>query len=254
LRVVQNFFESITNLVNPPQLPKTFATDEATRNIAAGLQLMAMRLSLLWHDQVALREWLSAVFSFPTDVARVFGFTKCLLIFDHFDLVDYKVAPPFSETPSVVSLTEVIKSVMNRTNFLVACQDEDHFYSLFTTVRNDLEPGLPEGLDLVSLLGLISDVPNADKQFNLEIAGDVVPFVFTHELCGGVPAFLHAWQDVNEMWERIGAGDVDPAEGQAILASRFEEVMRMLFVQEQEDNVELGLTHCRRVERNTKPK
>jgi hypothetical protein len=248
LRVVQNFFEAVTGLANPPQLPKTFTADEATRSIAIGLQLMATRLSHLWHDPAALLEWLPAIFSFPMEVAKVFGFTKSLLIFDHFDLCHYPV------TQAVVSLPEVIKNVMNQTNFVIACQDEDCFYSLFPAPNEELRPGFAMQLELLSLVGLISDVPNADKQFNLEMTGNIVPFVFTHELCGGVPAFLYAWQNVNEIWEQIGAGDEDQVEWYALLAGRFEEVMRMLFVQEQHDNVQLGITQCRRVERNTKPK
>jgi hypothetical protein len=156
--------------------------------------------------------------------------------------------------PQVGALPEIIKGAMNHTNFVIACQDEDRFYSLFPAVREGIKPDFQERLDLVSLTGLISDIPNAGKQFNLEITGNGVPFLFTHEFCGGIPAYLHAWQDVNEVWEHIGTGDEEQAEGQALLLDKFEEVMSMLFVQEVDDNVELEITHCKRVERNTQPK
>jgi hypothetical protein len=100
----------------------------------------------------------------------------------------------------------------------------------------------------------LGDVANEDKQFNLDFEGGVAPLVFTADMCGGIPAYVHAWDEVNAIWDAIANSEGDIAEAQATLAGRLEELMRMLFVQDQDDNVRLEITRCRRIQRISKSK
>jgi hypothetical protein len=254
LRMIQGHFESVVTFQNPPQFPRSFTIDDSTRVIAAALHQVGVRLSALWNNPTALLGWLEAVFLFPTEIATVFGFKKSLLLFDHFDLIDFPMfGSPlhFTESPAHVSLPDIIKRVMSRTNFVVSCQDEERFYSLFPSVTKGVESDFQ--VELISLVDVLHQVDNEDKQFNLELEGGLVPFVFTVDMSGGIPAYVQVWSEVNAVWDTIASNEGgDTGEPEAILAGRLEELMGMLFVQEQDDNLRLEITRCRRTQRALK--
>jgi hypothetical protein len=256
LRMIQECFESVVTLQKPPQFLRSFAIDESTRVIAAALHQIGVRLSVLWNNPTALLGWLEAVFLFPTEVATAFGFKKSLLLVDHFDLIDFPIFPSplhFTESPAQFSLSDIIKRVMSRTNFVVSCQDEERFYSLFPALASGVESDFQGPLELVSLVGLLPEVPHEDKQFKLELEGDLMPFVFTADMCGRIPAYVHVWDEVNAVWDAAASSEGgDTGEAEAVLAGRFEELMDMLFVQEQDDNLRLEITRCRRTQRPSK--
>jgi hypothetical protein len=251
-RMLQAFFESIILYTAVPTLPKTFTLGTATRRIAPYLQKIANRLSEYWNDQSALFDWIKAVLSFPMEIAEVFGFVKNVFILDHFDLTDIALVPqnsPFIESPAMFSLADMVKSVLNRANFIVACHDEERFYSLLPSVSPELNSDFHSRIQFVNLVGLISNVDNADKQFQLEVSDEPLPLSFTVEMCGGIPAYVQIWDELNAAWEMIEQGDADSDDEDILLAARFQELLRIFFVQSADNDYQFEITHCRRTTR-----
>jgi hypothetical protein len=73
-------------------------------------------------------------------------------------------------------------------------------------------------------------------------------------MCGGIPAYLQIWDELNAAWEMIENGDSDPDDEEVMLAARFQELARTLFVQSAENDYQFEVTHCRQMARPAKSK
>jgi hypothetical protein len=257
LRAFQALFDAVPSFSSAPQLPKALLCDQATRAISLALTDIAGKLSALWNNAEALLEWVQAVIAFHVEIAHAFGFSKNLFIFEHFDLTDVEISSgttPFVDSTIAFSLADMVKHVMNRSNFVVACHDEERFYGLLPALAAGLGSDFEYRVRFVNLVGLLSEAENSDKQFVLELVDEPLPLAFTVEMCGGIPAYLQIWDELNAAWEMIENGDADPDDEELLLTERFQQLARILFVQSAENDYQFEIKHCRRTARTTKSK
>ena len=230
LGMIQNYFNSITSLNCPPKFSKAFVVSEETRPLSISLQRIADQLSAVWHDPHGLVPWLTSVIAFPSAIAKAFEFRKTLTIMDHFDASDVVVTGSpdrFEDSKEVVFLADVFKFVTKNDNFILACQDQSHFYSILPSISGDVNCTLSD-IELVSTIGL---VPNQgdNRQFLVSFTGETSGYPFTVEACGGVPFFLQIWEELHKMYDEVENGDGDSDEKQIQMNAYMQEFMKVLF-------------------------
>ena len=259
LKMIQKHFESVTSLKRPPVLPKTFSYNSETKELALGLQKLTARLSASWNDPAGLTNWVNNIVTFPDQIAKAFGFKTSLLIFDHVDMMDITLSgieSPFQESEEFVYVIDVVKFAARNANFIMACQDQEKFYTILPSMTDDPRSNINDYIRLVSMIGLVPD-PHEDKQFYVDIKGFNVPLVITTHHCGGIPAYLHIWDGLNELYERTQAedGDEDPDELKLLMNVHMEQAIQVLFkwtVNIEED--EFQVTEVRRKAKKSQEK
>ena len=233
MKMLQKHFESVTRLKRPPVLPKAFAYNADTKEIAQKLQSITARLSSCWNSKTGLTNWIDNVVTFPDQIGKAFGFRKSLLILDHFDMIDVTLAgieSPFQESEEFVYVIDVVKFAARNANYIVACQDQQRFYTTLPSMTDDPRSNLNDYIHLVSMIGLIPD-PHEDKQFYVDIRGFNVPLLLTTHHCGGIPAYLHIWDQLNELYERTqeNDGEEDADELKLLMNVHMEQAIQILF-------------------------
>ena len=232
MRMIQKYFESVTELRNPPVFTKAFIFDPETRDLALALQSVADRLSASWNDSYGLSKWIENVLQLPGRIAKAFGFKKSLVIFDHFETADVTFdghGSPFKNSDEFVYLIDLLKTATKNTNFIIACRDQERFYTLLPSMTNDNWTNLNDYIELVTMIGMVPN-PSEEKQFFVDMAGSNVPLVLTVRDCGGVPSYLKLWTELNEMCDELESGEGDTTELQLFLNAQMQHVLQVLFV------------------------
>lgn len=238
LSMIQKYFDSVTSLKNSPKFPKAFTVNEETRALSINLQKISDHLSSLWNDPTALVQWITSVIRFPIEISKAFGFAKTIMIMDHVDTADVTLSglsDPFIESKEIVCLVDVIKFTSKNVNFIMACQDQGHFYSVLPSPTDDDSTNLTDQIELVSMIGLVPD-PEDDRQIVINLVGDVASIPFTVDTCGGIPSYLQVWEELNAMFDDLEADEENREEKQIMLNVNVQEIMKLFFVPA--DNVE----------------
>ena len=231
LKMIQAYFSSIPFLACPPKFTKAFVVEEETRALALKLQKIADTLSALWHDPSGLVQWITNVVTFPSTIAKAFDFTKTLTILDHFDACDVSIVghpDVFEDSKEVVFLADIFKFVLRIENFILACQDQERFYSILPAISGDENCCLKDHIELVSTIGLVPEQDDA-RQFLVSFTGETSGYPFTIDACGGVPFFLQIWEELNKMFDDVESDDGDKAEKQISMNAYMQEFMKILF-------------------------
>ena len=255
LSMIQKYFNSVTSLKNSPKFTKAFMVDDDTRVLSINLQKISDRMSSLWNDPTALVQWITSVIRFPIEIAKAFGFSKTLMIMDHVDTADVILSgltDPFIESKEVVCLLDVIKFTIKSVNFIMACQDQSHFYAVLPSSTEDNTTNLNDHIELVSMIGLVPE-PDDNRQFVINLVGVVAPIPFTVDTCGGVPSYLQIWEELNAMYDELEASEDDKEEKQVMLNVHVQEIMKLFFIPE-DDEKRYEVEHVRRTTKNAKYK
>ena len=230
LGMIQNYFNSITSLNCAPKFSKAFVVSEETRALSINLQKIADQLAGVWHDPNGLVSWLTSVISFPSAIAKAFDFRKTLTILDHFDASDVVVTGSpdrFEDSKEVAFLADVFKFVTKNDNFILACQDQSHFYSILPSISGDVNCTLSD-IELVSTIGLVPSQGD-NRQFLVSFTGETSGYPFTVEACGGIPYFLQIWEELHKLYDEVEKGDGDSDEKQIQMNAYMQEFMKILF-------------------------
>jgi hypothetical protein len=135
----------------------------------------------------------------------------------------------FEESIEPIHLAEIVRSVLLRNNFAISCESQEKLSSIMADIS----------LDFVNTLGLIENAARSDeRQFAVQLIGDPKAFTFGVEVCGGVPAFLVLWNDVNVMYDEMEEGGGNALELVVEVNERMKELMGNVFV---EDGDEIGI-------------
>jgi hypothetical protein len=225
-RMIQSVFEAIPSSSKAPPFPKAFARDDQTRHLAAGLANLVNDLNRLWRTPDALVRWLVNVALFPRHIATIFGFNQTVVVFDHFDVVDALLTPeqsPFPDSSGAIWLYDAIKALLIRSSYIIAAHDEARFCGLLPSGTAEVSIDLSETINYCSTVGFLSSDPAETDGFLVQFATDPRLWTITSELCGGTPAFLALWQDLEE-----AANTVSSEEDELILVATAQEILRML--------------------------
>jgi hypothetical protein len=227
LPIIQAYFESIPLQEYVPPIEKLLRRDELKKPLAADLQGFANELFKVWHQPDALLSWLGNVFLFPRHIAEILGFTKVIVVIDHFDAADVTLIPestPFPDSPTSISLYDVLKVLLSSVNYIVAAQNESDFCGLLPSGTPELNIDLGGTISLCSTVGLIAPCPDESEQFILTFADDPAPFTLTAAMCGGAPGYLRLWNEFAEL-----ASEVESDEDELILLASAQELLGLLF-------------------------
>lgn len=249
---IQNVFQNIPDYSRAPKFSKNFCINEEMTHLANQLQKIANNLSEVWNDDSAMITWFINTVKFPQQIANIFGFTNVLFIIDNFDVADVQVHPshPFTSTNEFMCLTEFLKFMIGHTDFIVACRDQNWLYRTLSPLNND-EFDMTNKMAYATMVDLISEQTYEDKQINIELRDDISPSVLNIDHCGGVPAFLHLWNELNRSIDQIESSESVTEEQKIELCVQTQEVIRRLFVKDIDDNeTAWEVVNVKRVARN----
>jgi hypothetical protein len=170
-----------------------------------GVDAVARTLNAAWRDPDGLPAFLSGVFSLPVSLSSAFGFASAALFVDNLEWADRTVAPhePFDSAGRFCYAVEHFKAALAPANFVVSSQSVGALYQVLGPIDDgciDLRPGL----DVMTLYEATQDLGSRTRyDFLIQIEGEHVPIRVSVALCGGIPPYLIAWDELHHTMFRI---------------------------------------------------
>ena len=179
---------------------------KSEKELSHKITALGIKLWQLYNDTdtLSFSPFLTQLFMFPHDLAKIFGFDKIFFILDNFEFTDTELKPVYSESVEPIQqrafqISEYWKFMIGRSNFIISCEKELEFYNALQPLEED-SIDLTKGLHFVSTVGMIEDADD-DIAIKVSIEGNSGPFVLTRDHCGGCVAFTSLWMDLNEEFD-----------------------------------------------------
>ena len=211
--MIQKMFDDVTNYTSPPKFGTAFSLDPETQRIAAELQIIINKLSIIWNDEECLTEWINSIVYLPMLVSKALGFKKCIYILDHYDFADTFFSPTntkFADSPNQINLIDIYNFALVHCNFIISCSSQHDFLNLIEQVPE--EEQLKPQFQLVSTIGLIKEDTYEDKQITIGFSDDTFPTSFTCAICGGIPMLQHLWNEINQCLDILESNNQEEEE------------------------------------------
>lgn len=199
ITMIHKMFDDVTEYALPPKFGTAFSLDPETQRIAAELQIIINKLSIIWNDEECLTEWINSIVYLPMLVSKALGFKKCIYVLDHYDFADTYFSPTnakFVDSPSQINLIDVYNFALVHCNFVLSCSNQHDFLNLIEQVPE--EEQLKPQFELISTIGLIQEDTYEDKQITIGFNDDTFPTTITCAICGGIPMLQHQWNEINK--------------------------------------------------------
>jgi hypothetical protein len=202
--------ESLQQLKRKLNAAVKFGTVEPTPSTRTAFDAIAKRLSELWRQKEAFPQFMSAIFQLPLQVAKAAGIPRIILVVDNIDRADVQLMPadPFAPNSGFMFLSELLKYILEESNFVIACEDTEQLFGMMP--RTD-----DEGIDLTDRIEFIATVDVADEaghdhdhegeRFAVQVEGDDLPLQLHIGLCGGIVHFLTKWKELCRLMSGLDA-------------------------------------------------
>ncbi|EAX88613.1 hypothetical protein TVAG_415630 [Trichomonas vaginalis G3] len=216
-----------------PSIPISSKLYQDQPLFAQALCKIAKTVWMIFNDETALTQFLTTVFMLPRMFATAAGFSDVLFIIDNFDYASFDINDDtkFTKSNKVFTVEEYWKFSLRNSNFVISCESDDRFYTILEPLI-DGGVDLSNGIDFVSTIGM-SDDNDDGVVIKVDIEGLKRPFTFTRAHCGGVVAFLHTWEELNEEftnYEMTEEDSIEKEEMKLMLVSLTQTVIDDLFV------------------------
>ncbi|OHS98723.1 hypothetical protein TRFO_08717 [Tritrichomonas foetus] len=238
---ITSFFDSVISRKRLKRLPKNLLnTDE---QIAHELQNLGGIFYTLWHTPSCFQQFIATTLAFPKLIAKMFNFARTIFIIDHFDDVHAYVHPgsQFSESEGFW-LTQIANFVFTDTNFIISSENMNRFFEA-TRQRNSID--LYSTTDIINK-GLIDN----STQFLVRLEDSIEPIVLTSKVCGGTPAYLALWSNLNSAAEMISGSRSEEYVASLVEATKI--LLETLFVNEDGYAVKFNVKSVRKIVRKAK--
>ena len=163
------------------------------------VDLLAARLNSAWRDPTAFGPFMTGVFMLPVDLPKALGYTYVSLFGDNLEYADIDVPPhaPFVSEGRGVFAIEHVKYALSQANFIVGCKSVQRIYEVLGPM-DDEGIDLTAGLDIITLFDTTDDLGSRIKyDYLLEVQEEPMPIRVTVDMCGGIVAYLSAWDELN---------------------------------------------------------
>ena len=204
ITMIQKMFDEVTEYKSAPKFGTAFSLDPETQRIAAELQIIINKLSIIWNDEECLTEWINSIVYLPMLVSKALGFKKCIYVLDHFDFADTYFSPTnqkFVDSPNQINLIDVYNFALVHCNFIISCSNQHDFLNLIEQVPE--EEQLKPQIEILSTIGLIKEDTYEDKQITIGFNDDTFPTTITCSICGGIPLLQHMWNEINGVLDSL---------------------------------------------------
>ena len=186
--IIKKQFKYVVELKQPPVFPKSFANNEATSKIGLELQEILNRLSSVWNDDKSLSPWVTNIFLLPLHISKIFGFNQMIYFIENLDVLDFEVSPSdtsnFCNSQESVNYFAVLEFVLSNSNFVV---DSDKLKSA----------------EFITTIDLMRPTKYQNNQFIIELEDVEEKLILNAESCGGVPAFISDWNEINDDCDNV---------------------------------------------------
>jgi hypothetical protein len=203
---------------------------------------IARELNLAWRDNGAFDVFMMHVFMLPVSLPRAFGFTSVALFVDNIEHADVSIPAqyPFRTDQGYVFAVENLKIALRQANFIVSCQSVAALFAVLGPLEEssvDLRPGL----DVVTLYEATTDLGSRLRyDFMLELQRDNAPVRVSVAMCGGIPTFLAAWDELNHTLFQLERTNKDDPKWQEIYYQAINDGQRLvdlLFISQTKERV-----------------
>ena len=163
------------------------------------LDLLAARLNAAWRDPTALGPFITGVFMLPVDVPKALGYENVSLFGDNIEYADIDIPPhePFATEGRGLFAIEHVKYALSQANFIVGCESIQRIYEVMGPI-DDEGVDLMSGLDIITLYDTTDDLGSRIKyDYLIEVQEEPIPIRVTVDMCGGIVAYLSAWDELN---------------------------------------------------------
>jgi hypothetical protein len=191
-----------------PALRRHFRSGLARGHSFRGADAVVRGLGRAWGDPRGIPAFVAALVGLAVDLPRALGFAHVALFVDNFDAGDVTVAPPppfDADAPRAV-VAEEAKRALAKASFVVVVQDLRIMAPLA-----DGDVDLRAGIDVMTAVGAVEDVGSrAGYDYVMKIGGIGDGVRVAVEMCGGVPGFIAAWDELNHTLfrcERMAEGE-----------------------------------------------
>jgi hypothetical protein len=160
---------------------------------------IARDLNTAWRNPNGLGDFLTAVFTLPATLPRAFGFKLLAFFVDNIEYGDRPISPsaPFDSAGGFCFPVEHFKQALAQASFLISSESVNSLYHVLAPLeeRNvDLRPGL----DVITLFEATQDLGSRTRyDYLVEVQGDQIPIRISVDMCGGIPTYLTAWDELN---------------------------------------------------------
>ena len=165
------------------------------------IDILAKEINRIWNDPDGIELFVTHCFYLPISLSSALGIKKVAFFIDNIDSLDVILEEDSHfEVKKAVILIENIKYALSQSDFIVACKNSHLFYDSFQSCDQD-GINLLDGLDYIPLTDFLPHKDIGSRQnyvFSINMVNNPQPFIISIELCGGIPKFFDAWDDLNK--------------------------------------------------------
>lgn len=242
------YFESVVSNKHSIR-PFPANISEHDSELTAKLENIANIIRNLWNTQTAFEQFITAVFLFPKVIAASFQISNPFFILDHIDVCHRYLEPPsrFKQSSGFWLINVINHCLLENANFIIASKRDARFYQSSFITR--------KGVDVYNTVDIIdksSPLIEHSKGYNFSIKTDENedPIVIKAELCGGSPAYLHFWEQLNAISDEYSEFKMPEMYDEFI--TKTTSFIENVFVDENDKKPKMGIKSVRKLKRKQK--
>jgi hypothetical protein len=256
---IERAFLEITSATTKPgslKVPRKLTQMHAWKSLTDEVQRIGQQLIDFWFDPGGLMQWLTCLLALPLSLSAAFGFTDVIFLLDHFDFSMVQIFPvyPFESSQVVTYISEHLKFVMRNSAYIIAAMDSD---ILFDSLEAIDEGGinLASSTELVTLFDTVETSKYKESEIIIEFNDGRKTMRIDWDSVGGVPAYVHKWENLNRFIDNVEAADpssFDVQDKYCLVLAEVEFLLQTIFVDERDLDAEqrvdgLGVENVRRL-------
>lgn len=163
------------------------------------VDLLAKRLNEAWRDSNAFGPFITGVFMLPVLLPKALGYEYVSMFVDNLEYADVDIAPhgPFNTDGTGAFAVEHVKYALSQCNFIVGSETVQDVYGVLGAIDEE-GVDLTAGLDIMTLYDTTDDLGSRTRyDYVLEVQEEPTPIRVTVDMCGGIVAYLTAWDELN---------------------------------------------------------
>ena len=183
---LQQWFLSIVNIQAMPLLPPVILHMPGfPKEVIISI---GQKINRFWSSKRDFRGFVEATLRMPEEIARAFGFTNVVYVFDHLDVADVMLQPSahFNKSNDLVSLPDLICERLACCPYFVAARDDALMFDMFSLT------------DFRQI--------STERMIQMEEQKAILvvepPLVLNYEMCHGCPAYCATFDRVYDFIKR----------------------------------------------------
>jgi hypothetical protein len=227
--ILQKYFDCVVDQGYLSLLPKRFLDSPETQAAGKSFSDIATILSTHWNNPECGSSWASILFLFPILIAKELGFQDVVFLVDNFDSLNITLNTYHQFNCDEVQISEHFKSALESAQFVLSYHDSQEFENVVVALDDTLSD-FNQTLEYHSVLDIECIPPNTDCEIAVDFGPDTIRIRSEH--FGTAPGYVHQWNVLNELCDKLDSFAEDSDEAQECLAhamTQAETILPLLF-------------------------